>query len=387
MRKVINLSESPDAGTILFQFLISSAIVLGCVFATTLLSIIILAVTGVPLGQLGANDWNTASPKLVYGMEIAQILSQVGIFIIPALLLPRIFFKVNPFRYTGLHRHSPFLMFGLAFLILYTVTPLLDLTTLFNAKLKLPHSFDWLQHWIESQEATNQAITRRFLAMPNVGTFLFNVFLMAVLPAFAEEIFFRGFVQRTMYVWWRNKHMAVILSAAFFSFIHFEFFGFIPRLLLGMLLGYLFLWSGNIKISMFVHFLNNFTIVLTSYIYQLQGKNFDTDTVYDFNGGYYILSILAGGLLLYAFYLNARKRRQQEEDGSVALLTSDEPWAKIYATPDSYQAEIIAGNLRSEGLQAVVINKRDSAYGLFGEAEVYVPQGDAQHARELLPSQ
>jgi membrane protease YdiL (CAAX protease family) len=386
MRKVINLSGRPDAGTILFQLFLSSAIALGCAFFVSLLGMWFASmVTGIRFSDFNTSNWADAGPEVISALKIVQVFSQVGLFIIPALILPLILFKAHPVLFDGLNRNSSFLLFSLAFLAYYCFNPALDLSIRINQGLHLPDSMQWLQQKMRNMEDVNNLITQRFLEMPDFKSFLVNTFIIAVLPAFAEEIFFRGFVQGTMYAWFRKKHLAVILTAAIFSFIHFQFFGFLPRMLLGMLLGYLYLWSGNIKISMFVHFLNNFTSVLVSFIYQQQGKNFDINSTTDFHSVIYVMSFIAGGLVTYAFYLNARKKVVREEVADKnAVLPAEVHWEKIFTTRDTYQAEIIMGNLRSEGIDAVVVNKKDSMYTVFGQAELYVPEKDAVRAKEML---
>lgn len=388
MRKVVNLNGKPTAGKILVQLFISSAIVLGSYLFIIFLSLILAAgIFNISLFSLKNVNWSAAPDNLVNAFKFIQVVSTIGLFILPALLLPYLLFHTNTLRFNGLKKQSGFLLYLLAILALYLYTPTIDLSTQFNASLHLPvmHFFGY-EFNPRALEDMNDVVMKRLLIMPDFQTFLINAFVIALLPAIAEELFFRGFVQGTLYTWFGRKHLAVIVTAAFFSFFHMQFYGFIPRMLLGMLLGYLYIWSGNIKVNMLVHFLNNFTVVLMAYIYQQQGKPFDLNSSTHLPAAIYLLSFIAGSFVLYIYYLNTRKRRQKEENSERNdVLPQNVKWKKIFSTPDPYQAEIIAGNLRSEGIEAVVLNKRDSMYTIFGQAEVYVPENNVETAQKFLP--
>ena len=99
---------------------------------------------------------------------------------------------------------------------------------------------------------------------------------MAILPAIGEELLFRGVFQRLLTEWTRNIHWGIILAALLFSFFHFEFYGFLPRFLLGVFFGYLFVWTSSIWVPILAHFTNNFIIVVYSF-YQATGNRSITD--------------------------------------------------------------------------------------------------------------
>ena len=92
--------------------------------------------------------------------------------------------------------------------------------------------------------------------------------MIGVLPAIGEEVLFRGVLQRKLTEHWVNPHLAIWVAAALFSAIHVQFYGFLPRLLLGALFGYLYYWSGSLLIAIFAHFVNNGVMVLMLYLYQ-----------------------------------------------------------------------------------------------------------------------
>jgi hypothetical protein len=223
--------------------------------------------------------------------------------------------------------------------------------------------------------------------MNNAKDFIINAFVMAVMPAICEEFLFRGFLQRTLYRWWGRRYLAVILSAFIFSFIHFQFYGFLPRFLLGLLLGYLYLWSGDLKLSIFVHFLNNFISLLAAWYSQRNGDEFNLNApMASYPVVLYFVSAAAGSVLLFLLYKRTRKRQNfpEEEEAVYRLPVSDVPWEKVYTTSRQYEAEIIAGKLEDAGIKTVIVNKQDSSYRVFGDIEVHVPRPFYQRAMEVL---
>lgn len=102
-----------------------------------------------------------------------------------------------------------------------------------------------------------------------MGDFFFNILVIALLPAIAEELLFRGAVQRSFNRMFNNPHVAIWLAAFIFSAIHVQFFGFFPRMLLGAAFGYIYLWTGSIWYAMFAHFLNNAAAVCQAWYDQV----------------------------------------------------------------------------------------------------------------------
>jgi membrane protease YdiL (CAAX protease family) len=273
-----------------------------------------------------------------------------------------------------------FILAGFAF---YAYTPLLELCISLNQQMHLPGFLKSIEEGMRAAEDANNALTKQFIVMHNWQDLVVNTLIVGALAAFAEELFFRGFLQRTLFHWLRRKHLAVILTAAIFSFIHFQFYGFLPRMMLGVLLGYLYLWSGDIRVSMLVHFLNNFTTLLVAYAYNLQGAELDPGTANEYPAYLYILSFFAGSWFMFLFYRQARKKRLLKVENTVG---SGITWVSVYRTGHHHKAEIIAGSLKAEGIDAVVVSKQSSSYPVMGEVEVHVPAEDADAAREMIGS-
>jgi len=95
---------------------------------------------------------------------------------------------------------------------------------------------------------------------------LFNIFMIAIVAAIGEELIFRGVIQKIFARWTGNIHLAIIITGFLFSLIHLQFYGFFPRWLLGVMFGYLMVWSGTLWLPIFAHFVNNAVAVLVSYL-------------------------------------------------------------------------------------------------------------------------
>jgi len=116
-------------------------------------------------------------------------------------------------------------------------------------------------------EESAKKLTELFLDADNEGEFLINFLMIAILPAIGEELLFRGILQRYLIEWLKNKHIGVLIASILFSALHLQFFGFFPRLLLGIFFGYLLLWSRNLWLPIFAHFINNGVAVIFYFIF------------------------------------------------------------------------------------------------------------------------
>lgn len=140
-----------------------------------------------------------------------------------------------------------------------------------NAQFDFPDFAQEFERWAREQEDTATELTQFLTNLGSPAELLLALVVIAVLPAVGEEIVFRGLIQKELYRGTRNIHVAIWFAAILFSAIHMQFYGFIPRLLLGALFGYLYFWSGNLLLAIIAHFVNNAVSILALYFYQ-QGK-------------------------------------------------------------------------------------------------------------------
>lgn len=228
----------------------------------------LIAIYGMPMLMDVVNMRNTSAPGFLGAFRIFIALgsSLIG-FLAPALVFSYLVVQ-QPDEYIGVRNYTPVILLFIAALFMIFFLPTIDITAYFNQKMTLPPSLHGLDKWIHDTEATAAEQFKVLLAMKTPADLVISLFIIAVFPAVSEEFFFRGCLQPIFKRMTQNTHAAVWITAFIFSFIHFEFLGFVPRFLLGAALGYLYAWSGSIWPSVMVHFFNNGLSVLATYLYQ-----------------------------------------------------------------------------------------------------------------------
>ena len=133
-----------------------------------------------------------------------------------------------------------------------------------NGNISFPRSLAGLEQTLRDLETNADALTNIFLKMDSFRAYVLNMFIIAIIPALGEELTFRGVFQPLFIRWTKNIHVGILVTGFIFSFFHFQFFGFFPRWLLGILFGYLYYWSGTIWVPVVAHFINN-GLAVTAY--------------------------------------------------------------------------------------------------------------------------
>ena len=147
-----------------------------------------------------------------------------------------------------------------------------------NSSIKLPESLLGLEQWAEGLEESMKVLTEYLTEFESTGYFIMAIIVIAIIPALGEELLFRGFLQNILKRIFKNDHVAIWVAAILFSAIHFQFYGFIPRMLLGALFGYLYVWTGNLLIPIIAHFLNNSLSLIALYVYQKGLTDIDVES-------------------------------------------------------------------------------------------------------------
>ncbi len=251
------------------------------------------------------------------GLKWLQFLQTIGTFLLPAVLGAWIWSREHkPFVWLRLNRGFSWQVALLAVAAMVCAVPGINLLADLNSRVDLPESLDFIEQILRQQEEAAAALTERFLQADNVGVLLVNVGLLALLPALAEEISFRGTLQQIIANsdaaeanHRRLTTVAIWLTAFIFSAIHMQFYGFVPRMLMGAMFGYVFVWTGNLWVPVIMHATNNGLAVIA---YYLSGGGADDKTWADTIGTgtmwwLGIISIVATILLLYTLYQQTRK--------------------------------------------------------------------------------
>jgi membrane protease YdiL (CAAX protease family) len=278
------------------QILIWFGIFLGCFIFAQLLSggIIIAYYQSTDMKQIAAKvyDLNT----LRYAQMIASLVS----FLLPALIFSKL--KVQSItKYANAHIGFSLLFLILIPLLIVSLYPLINVSFFINKWIGL-------NEIMKDTQGEYKMLVDALLKDNTTYVLILNIITVAFLPAIAEEWIFRGTFQKLLSEK-LNIHIAVFLASVIFSIVHMEFSGFIPRIILGMFLGYLFYYSGSLWASIFAHAVNNGSQVIFMYlnnagIYKMNVDDPEMPKTWEI---IVYTAVFAG--LWYLFYHFAQKRK------------------------------------------------------------------------------
>lgn len=209
----------------------------------------------------------TGNLEEIAALKYLQMSQSVALFLVPALLAG-VFFSKHTFHYLYFNSFNiNSATVGLVTLLVFMSVPFIDFTGYLNEHMQLPAFLSGLENWMKQMEATSSLLIEKFTNTNNLGGLMINVIMIGVLPALSEEMLFRGTLQPLFKTWFRNNNIAIWITAIIFSAFHLQFYGFIPRLLLGAVMGYLLVWSGSLWLPIVAHFVNNTLGVVLYYMF------------------------------------------------------------------------------------------------------------------------
>ena len=217
-----------------------------------------------------------SNPQDLNSLRFMQISSQLFTFVFPPIAYAFLV-KNEPVKALGLKK-SNILWFLIGTAMIFAIMPFNSIISEWNANLTLPDSMSRLEYLMKQMQESATEMIEKFVSVDTIGGLILNLFMIAGLAALGEELLFRSIIQTSLIKICKNAHIGILIASAIFSFIHLEFYGFVPRLILGMLLGYMFYFSGSIWIPMLMHFLNNGTVVLIYFLNNKGITNINVDT-------------------------------------------------------------------------------------------------------------
>ena len=248
---------------------------------------------------------DTSNPETLGKLKLSQAISSVAFFVLPAFLYAVFCFRGHYGFFLGLKKAQLTNMYILAILCIIFSFPVVSLLGTFNRAIDLPK-------WMISMEETNAEQLQAFLKVSNTGDLIINIIVIALIPAFCEEMLFRGALQRVLIHLTRNPWAGIVITAILFSALHMEFLGFLPRMFMGIVLGALYWYSGSLWTSILAHFVFN-AIQVVGVAYMPELANNDPEIP--------ILAGIAGAIAVLAILWYYRKQ---------STIT----YAKVYRTDD-----------------------------------------------------
>ena len=286
-------------------------LLLGLILICTLLTafsglLIGKLILGVDLATLGFYISDPKTGEAIAFIKFYQLLNQLGTFIIPALFFG---FLVSdkPTDYLRLNERPRTIVLSISFLLVFTILPFVNYLEEINRSMQLPEMLNALEAWIKDKEEQAAHLTEVIVSTSSVQGLILNLFIVALVPAIGEELLFRGVLLKLIKDIAHNVHWAVIISALLFSAFHLQFYGFLPRFALGLVLGYLFVITNNLWVPVFIHFINNAAAVI---VFNLHHNGYINISMDDFgsmsNPVYIIGSLLITLWLISIIYKSER---------------------------------------------------------------------------------
>lgn len=257
------------------QFLILISITLGSFFIFGLLGTVILSkITGVDLVTMSdTSKWNPADQKILTVIRGMQFVQFICLFILPVFICARLF-STDSNKYLGLVKPSNNYYFLIGIALLLLAIPLTNSLGELNRMVKFPVG---IEKWMKDQEEEATRTLRILLSKRTVKDLILNLVCIAGLAAIGEELLFRGMIQRILSRWFKSPWAGIIIAAFLFSALHVQFYGFLPRFVLGILLGALYWYSGSLWTAILAHFVYDGLLIVLVY--------FDPKLINDENSG------------------------------------------------------------------------------------------------------
>lgn len=245
-----------------------------------------------------------------------QVVMQVCALLLPSLWVARRYYRdeMRAFCRFNINGRS-WLRALVGCVMLALLVPAVDALDAVNQRLTFPASLAGFEQSLRQAQEATQALTEQMVGAAGAGRLLVNLLVVALLPAVCEECFFRMGVQNLLqrrFGSGRAKgwgtHLAVWLTAIIFSLVHGEVFSFLPRLLLGALLGYLYAYGNSLVINVAVHFVNNAVVVVAHWLVASGYWDYDLTTFSAQPWYTYVAFGVAAVVLFDLFFIHPPRR-------------------------------------------------------------------------------
>lgn len=207
-------------------------------------------------------------PKYYNVNMVIQGVSTFFIFFFPVFLFAVICYR-NPAKFLGYNLRISYRQVLLIIAILLFTFPFSGALGALNEWIPIPKN---LALEFRAMETAREAQEAALIQINSLPRYILSLFIIAFLPGVFEETFFRGGLQNFFTRWFGGPWIAIIVTSIIFSLIHLSYYGFLVRFALGVILGLIFYFSGNLLLCILLHFLFNGTQVTLLYFANLSGK-------------------------------------------------------------------------------------------------------------------
>lgn len=236
-----------------------------------------------------------------------QAINQLGMFVIPSFVFASLV-SYSVTDYLGLKRIPGGFSAMSVILLMYLLLPFITELVRINQAMALPDGLQSIETWMRDAEIRAEELTKAFLKTEGIGGLIVNLLIVGVLASIGEELLFRSVLIKLFRNWFGNVHLAIMVSSILFSAFHLQFFTFLPRLFLGLLFGYLFIWSGSLWLPILAHFINNVSAVVVYYLVDMGSIDIKVE---DFgaveNSMFLWISILLSAVLMAFIFIIEKK--------------------------------------------------------------------------------
>ena len=172
------------------------------------------------------------------GLLLAMTFVQdILLFVVPVLIVARCFYRDNKREFYRYDLSRSKWLLALAGVATYALlTPFADWLGVWNNQWDFGQMFSFMSEEYSQMiyKIVGKAVNAGFIGL------LLMVLAVAVIPAICEELFFRVGLQQLLGKWFMNNHVAVVVTALIFSFVHFDMDGFLIRFVMGIPLSFQF---------------------------------------------------------------------------------------------------------------------------------------------------
>ena len=261
-----------------------------------------------------------AQPGAMGPLKLLQLFNTLALFLIPAMIFSQIF-SSKPEVFLRLNRYSTPLILLLVSVLFIAFTPITDFLAWINDSIHLPSFLSSFEADMRSSAESQQLLIGQFIEMNSVSDFLYNLVLLAIVPALGEEFFFRGIVQRLLIRNTKKVHLSVWVTGLAFGLMHQQFFAIIPLTILGALLGYIKEWTGSLWASILAHFVNNALIVFVAYFMNYNMS--DLEAISSPNLLILIPAFVATGAIIFYFIKQKTGSLPENDDLVIEINNQD----------------------------------------------------------------